>query len=138
MTGGDRYGSEMNGGATKTADDAASKAQQAASKAQETAGKVTDKVSEKASDMGDAGIVKAAEGLGQASDQIREKAQAQGGVQGQVGTKVADGLDKTSEYLESHDTSQIMDDVETYVKAHPMTAVAGAVVGGFLLARILR
>src|SRR4029079_13087959 len=101
---------------------------------QERAAQVGEKITEQA----DAGLDRAAESLGDASDQIRQKAREQGGVQEQIGTKVADGLDKTSEYLESRDTAQIIDDVEAYVKEHPMEALAGAVRGGFRLARVLR
>ncbi len=89
-------------------------------------------------DQADASLGKAAEGLGMASEQIRQRAQEQGGIQAQLGGRVADGLDKTSDYLETRDTAQVIDDVEAYVKAHPMAAVAGAVVGGFVLSRILR
>ena len=32
---------------------------------------------------------------------------------------------------------QVMDDIEKYVRNHPMQAVAGAIIGGFILGRVL-
>jgi ElaB/YqjD/DUF883 family membrane-anchored ribosome-binding protein len=93
---------------------------------------------DKAREQADAGLDKAADKMSSASDRIREKSQQQGGMQAQAGTKIAEGLDKTSDYLQSHDTNEILDDVEHYVREHPLQAVAGAVVGGFVIARILR
>ena len=108
--------------------------QQVMQKAQEKASEFGQKAQEQA----DMGLDKAAGTVDRAATQLRERAQQQGGVQAEVGTKVADGLDKTAGYLQEHDTAEIMDDVERYVREHPLQAMAGAVVGGFVLARILR
>jgi hypothetical protein len=56
----------------------------------------------------------------------------------QAGAKAADALDNASGYLRTHETSEILNDVESYAKAHPAQALAGAVVAGFVLGRILR
>lgn len=95
-------------------------------------------IGEKAQDRADAGIDKAAGGLESAAQKLKERTQEADGMPAQAGTKVAEGMEKTAGYLREHDTSAILDDVETYVKEHPMQAVAGAVVGGFLISRILR
>jgi ElaB/YqjD/DUF883 family membrane-anchored ribosome-binding protein len=83
------------------------------------------------------GKEQAASGIGRAADQMRSKSHEQGGAAGQFGEKVADQLDKTSQYLHEHDTDEMMHDFQDYVRHHPMQAVVGATITGFLLARIL-
>ena len=83
------------------------------------------------------GREQAASGIGKAADQMRSRSQEQGGAAGQFGEKVADQLDKTSQYLHEHDTDEMMHDFQDYVRHHPMQAVVGATITGFLLARIL-
>jgi ElaB/YqjD/DUF883 family membrane-anchored ribosome-binding protein len=107
----------------------------------DTASQVKDKASElgqKAQQQADIGKDKAAGGMESAADKIREQAGKSDGMTAQTGTKVADGMEKTAGYLREHDTTEMLDDVEKYVKDHPMQAVAGAVIGGFVIGRILR
>ena len=47
-------------------------------------------------------------------------------------------MDKTATYLKEHDSQELMHDFEDYVKAHPLQAAAGALVAGFVLAKIVR
>ncbi|MGI8926759.1 MAG: hypothetical protein ACR2HN_08970 [Tepidiformaceae bacterium] len=110
------------------------KAGEYSKKAQETAAQVGEKVSSQA----DAGIDLAASGLQTAADEVRERLGEQGGMAGQVGTKMAGGLERTAGYLREHDSNQVWGDFEQFVKDHPMRAAAGAVVAGFLIGRILR
>ena len=44
-----------------------------------------------------------------------------------AGTTVADGMEKTAQYLREHDTQQMVNDVEQFVREHPTQAVVGAV-----------
>ncbi|MBF6599865.1 MAG: hypothetical protein IVW36_05080 [Dehalococcoidia bacterium] len=81
------------------------------------------------------GKEKAASSIERASEQIRS--QAQRGPASAAGEKVAGTLDKTAEYLHEHETGEMLDDFRGYVKRHPLQAVAGAAIGGFLLARFL-
>ena len=81
---------------------------------------------------------RAASAVDRAATEIRERAQRQDGKTAEIGVKVADRLESTSDYLEQHDTSAMLDDIEKYVRNHPMQAVGAAAVGGFVLARILR
>jgi ElaB/YqjD/DUF883 family membrane-anchored ribosome-binding protein len=107
----------------------------------DTADRAQDKASEiggKAQRQAEVGVDKAAEGMHSAADKIRERASNQGGMAADAGMKVADSMDKTAGYLREHDTAEILDDVEKYVRDHPMQAVAGAVIGGFVIGRILR
>ena len=113
--------------------------------AQQKTSEYTQKTQENASEIGqkaqqqaEAGLDKAAGSIDRAATQLREKAAQQGGKTGEIGTKVADKLESTSEYLEQHDTGEILDDIEKYVRQHPIQAVGAAAFGGFVLARILR
>jgi len=80
---------------------------------------------------------KAATATEHAASQLREKAMQQGGKPGEIGTKVADKLHTTSGYVQQHDTMEILDDIEKFVRDHPLQAVGAAVVAGFVLARII-
>ncbi len=112
---------------------------------QEKAGAVAEKAQEKVSEYGtklqdqaDANIDRAADGLEKAAEQMRTRLEQKGGVQGQVGTKVADSLDKTSQYLREHEAQEIWSEVESFVKQHPMQAALGAAAAGFVLARMMK
>jgi ElaB/YqjD/DUF883 family membrane-anchored ribosome-binding protein len=101
------------------------------------AGDTKDRVQEKVKDTAEQGIDRTAEGVQSAADRIRTQAEERGGMTAEAGTKVADTMERTAGYLREHDSEQIMDDVERYVRDHPVQAVAGAVVGGFILGRLL-
>ncbi|MGE5597221.1 MAG: hypothetical protein ACM3S1_14450 [Hyphomicrobiales bacterium] len=108
--------------------------QEKAEQAQEKMGQAATMGRERA----DQGITKAASGLHSAADQLRQRSEGKEGMQGQVGTKAADALEKTSSYLKERDSQQIWDDVESFVRENPMQAAAGALVAGFILGRMLR
>lgn len=93
---------------------------------------------QKAQDQADKGVEKAAEGMQSAAEKIRERTYGQDGFTAQAGTRVADTMESTATYLRDHDTAEMLDDVEKYVREHPMQALAGALVGGFVIARLLR
>ena len=95
-------------------------------------------IGDKAQDRADAGIDKAAGSLASAAQKLKERAGDADGLSAEAGARVAGGMDKAAGYLRERDTSAILDDVQAFVKEHPMRAVVGAVVGGFLISRILR
>lgn len=113
---------------------AGERAKNVATKAKEKAPEVMRKAQEQA----DARLDTAAEGMQSAASKIRERAQSAEGMPAEAGTKVADTMERTAGYLREHDTNEILDDMETYVREHPMQAVAGAVLGGFIIGRILK
>jgi|GEM_PF-1744035 len=84
------------------------------------------------------GREKASEGLHSAAEQLRQRAGQRPGRQGEMASKFADQLDRGSSYLREHDTQQLWEDVERFVKENPMQAAAGALFAGFILGRILR
>lgn len=129
---------EQQGGITEQAG-------QVATKAQEKAGEVAAIGKEKAGELGhkaqegaDVGLDKAADGMQRAADQMRDRLATGDGVQAQVGTKVADTMERTAGYLREHDTTELWGDVETFVREHPMQAAVGALAAGFVLGRIVR
>ena len=52
--------------------------------------------------------------------------------------QVRDQVDHTVKYFKNHDTKQMLNDVTSFVKSHPAQALVGAVVVGFVAARLLR
>ena len=79
----------------------------------------------------------AAEGLRSAADRVREHASGDG-MTAQAGGKVADTMERTAGYLHDHEPREIVGDIERYVREHPMRALAGAAIGGFIIGRMLR
>jgi ElaB/YqjD/DUF883 family membrane-anchored ribosome-binding protein len=110
-------------------------------KAQEMAGKAREAAGEyghKAQDQLDKGTDQAAGGLEQAADKLRSQTGNSEGMPAQAGAKVADSMETTASYLREHNTEEILNDVEHYVKEHPTQALVGAVVAGFMIGRVLR
>lgn len=139
--GSDMHGSEYPTGSMSESEREDGMQQKAADMASTMTTQVQDKASEysgKLQDQADAGIDKAAQGLEQAAEQMRSRMEDKGGVQAQVGTKVADSLEKTAGYLRDHEADQIWQDVEQFVKDHPLQAAATAAFAGFVVARIMK
>ena len=86
----------------------------------------------------DQGRERAAEGTERAATQLRERASEQGGTVGKVGERVAGGMESAAGMLREGDTNAMMDEVESYVRQHPMQSVAAAIGAGFLVGRMLR
>lgn len=113
----------------------ADQATAAASRAAEQAKQAGEQVEARA----DAGMDRAASGLETAAEQVRGRLSGDGeGVRGAVGVKVADGLDRASGYLREHESREVWDDLETYVRDHPTQALIGAVAAGFVISKVLR
>jgi hypothetical protein len=47
-------------------------------------------------------------------------------------------MDTAATYLKEHSTSDMLNDLEHFAKEHPGQALAGAVITGFVVGRILR
>jgi ElaB/YqjD/DUF883 family membrane-anchored ribosome-binding protein len=106
---------------------------------------MTDQAKEKASEYGDKAQEQAekakdqaAGGMEQAAGMIRDRASSMDGTPGEAGTKVAEGMETAATYLKEHNTTEMWNDLEHFAKEHPGQALAGAVVTGFVLGRILR
>jgi hypothetical protein len=123
-----RMNSESQTGSTQE------QAEDLAGKAKESAGQYA----EKAQEQIDRGTDQAAGGLDKAADALRERTRDSDGMGAQAGTRVAEGMETAAGYLREHNSEDMLADLEHYVKAHPTTALAGAVVAGFFIGRILR
>lgn len=107
----------------------------------ETAEKAREKASEyreSAQQQAEAGKEQAAGGMERAAEMTRERMQGQGGMAAQAGGRVAEGMESAAGYLRTHDTNEMWNDIESYARTHPAQALAGAIVTGFFIGRILR
>jgi len=77
-----------------------------------------------------------ASGLHTAAQRTREQSTERG--QAGFGSRLAEPLDRSAEYLDTHSLPQISGDASTYVREHPITTAVGVFAAGFLLGRILR
>jgi len=93
---------------------------------------------EKLEHRADAQKDRAADRLERAAGTLRERAHAPGVVPERAGERVAERIDRTADYLREHSSGEIGGDVARYVREHPVQALTGAVVAGFVLGRILR
>lgn len=92
----------------------------------------------KAQEQLDAGLEAASEPLSDMATKLREKAGTSDGVPQQAGVKVAEGMETAASYLKEHSSEEIMQDLEVFVKEHPLQALGGAVFAGFLFGRLIR
>jgi ElaB/YqjD/DUF883 family membrane-anchored ribosome-binding protein len=83
----------------------------------------------------DAGMDRASETARGFADTLHRRAENFEGVRADANERVAETIDRTADYLKEHDSEQLFGDVKSYIRKHPMQAVAGAVVGGMLLGK---
>jgi ElaB/YqjD/DUF883 family membrane-anchored ribosome-binding protein len=114
------------------ADLAKNTAGEMADQAVNKAGEIANQAKEKADVMKD----QAADGLERAAQVAHRRASESTGMPAEAGTKVANLVEDTAGYFRTHDTHNIGADVASYVRRHPIQALAGAVVGGFLLGKL--
>ena len=101
--------------------------------ARDLASAVQDAVRERADD----GMTKAGEGVHAAAESLRARVEGDG-VTATAGSKVAEQLDRTGDYLTEKDSREFMNDARRFVKEHPVQAVAGAVLAGFVVGKLRR
>jgi ElaB/YqjD/DUF883 family membrane-anchored ribosome-binding protein len=110
-------------------------------KAQELAGRTKEAASEygaRAQEQLDKGMDQAADGMESAAARLRSQAENTEGMPAQAGVKVADGIETAATYLREHNTDEVLNDVEHYVRQHPTQALVGAIFAGFVIGRVLR
>jgi ElaB/YqjD/DUF883 family membrane-anchored ribosome-binding protein len=54
-----------------------------------------------------------------------------------LGNRASDTFEQATQYFRTHDIREMSDDLVECVKAHPLQALAGAVVIGFVAGRLL-
>ena len=98
------------------------------------------KFGQKAVEAIDAKRNTAASGLASAAAGLHAKADELPGGQTVSGFahQTADKLNATADYVREHAVSDMAGDVQSFVKAHPMQAIIGAAVVGFLAGRAAR
>ncbi|HYI25803.1 MAG TPA: hypothetical protein VD767_10365 [Thermomicrobiales bacterium] len=126
--------SDLAGQAKDKAGDVAGKAEDLTRTAQEKATEAGRMAQEKA----DAGMDAAASGLGQAASMLRQQGEQREGTVGDAATRTADTLESASSYLQNKDTSQILDDIEAFVRQRPVESVLIAAGIGFILSKIVK
>lgn len=77
-----------------------------------------------------------ASGLHSAAVRAREQATERG--QPGLASRIADPMEHSAQYLESHSLPQISEDASSYVREHPIVTAAGVFTAAFLLGRLLR
>ncbi len=75
-----------------------------------------------------------------AADTLREGAKGLPGGEQVAGVArgAAGALDSSADYLKSHDASEMMQDLMSFVKRHPAAALLAVGAVGFVIARALR
>jgi ElaB/YqjD/DUF883 family membrane-anchored ribosome-binding protein len=89
-------------------------------------------------DTAESGRESTAGALDRAAEMVKDRAEGSSGMPAAAADRAADGMQAAAGYLHEHDTAEIWDDVERYVRDHPMQSVAAAVATGILVGRILR
>ena len=111
-----------------------------AHRAGEVASNVAHRAGEVASTAGkrvDSGVSAAGSGMQSFADTVRERGPSSG-VLGSATSAVADTLENTGEYLETHGLSGIASDLTDMVRRNPIPALLIGIGVGFLIARATR
>lgn len=90
----------------------------------------------RAKDAAESGRESTADALDRAATTMKDR--AGDGMTGAAMEKAAGGVEAAAGYLKEHETGEIWDDLERYIREHPMQAVAAAVATGIVVGRVLR
>lgn len=81
----------------------------------------------------------AANALERAANRMHDNADGMSsGVGSQVVGGAAEQTERAADYIRSHGAGDVMSDMESYVRDHPMQGLAAAVAAGFVVGRMLR
>jgi hypothetical protein len=119
-------------------DEALGQAQQSGTQGRQHTSQRSTQFSTEASRRTDEAARRAAGTMEDAANALREGGERAGSAQIRAADRVADRMERTAGYLRENDTAHIVDDVENFIREHPLRSLAGAMVGGFVIARILR
>lgn len=110
----------------------------AVDQAQDLAHDLAPMAREKAYTAAESGREGAASAFESAADKLDDRVAHSDGMPAKAAGRAAEGMHAAAGYLEQHDTTEIVDDVEQYVRAHPVRSLSAAVAAGFIVGRILR
>lgn len=136
-TPGDSSMDEMRERAGEMASDAAQSAQQRAAELRDQAAEMAPRAREAAYDTVESGRTGAAEGLERAAENLERQSRGDGMTAMAAGA-AADGMQQAAGYLRTHETAEMWEDVERYVREHPGRSVLAAIAAGVVVGRILR
>ena len=100
-------------------------------------GEVLGQARDAATNLAESGRTGAADALEGAAGRLEGAASGEGSTS-QVADRTAEGMHAAAGYLQDHDTSEVLNDVEQFVKTHPMQSVLVAVAAGLVIGRALR
>lgn len=129
---------------SSTAEDLKDQASEAAHSVRERASEIAVQAKEKVQGSGkavrsyiDDKRQPAANALDRTASGIRDRSDRSVNAVVNATNRSAEKLEKTAEYLRSHDAEAMLDDTKTLVKRHPTQSMIVAVALGFLLGRAL-
>lgn len=139
-------------GSTGGMDDMKHKAQDTLGKASEKKDEVMDKASgmmdegkHKAGEMAgmaqekvDTGMTKAGETMDHAAHMLRDKGEQQGGPVGTVAGTAANAMESAGSFLQESNPSEMMDQLEAYIRQNPTQSLLIAAGVGFVLAKAFK
>lgn len=138
-------GSPMSGQQTPEDDDLRRKASGIAEESRAMASSAIDQAEEMAPrareaayNAAESGREGAANVLERAAERVEDRASGKEGMPAMAAERAAEGMHAAAGYLKEHETAEIVDEVEQYVRTHPMRSLATAVAAGFVVGRILR
>lgn len=114
-------------------------ARQATDKAKEITANITDKASDigdQASDKADAAMSATGAKMETLAQTVRQNAPA--GKVGEFATTAANALERSGNYLQASDLSDVQGDIEQIIRRRPVESLLVGLGVGFLLARALR
>ena len=91
-----------------------------------------------AHERADQGMDKAADSMDKAAEMLRQRGDEQGGTVGSMAGTAADAMESASSYLHNTDTSQLMDQLETYIRKNPTQSLLIGAGVGFILAKAFK
>ena len=130
--------SDTRAKAEELAQEARARAEGMADDAKGRAAELTGQARETAYSMAESGREGAAGALDSAAERLEDRAASSSGVQAATAERAAQGMQAAAGYLKEHDTAEVWDDLEQYVRTHPMQSVAVAVAAGLVIGRALR
>jgi ElaB/YqjD/DUF883 family membrane-anchored ribosome-binding protein len=120
--------------ASSKADDMAHQAEGAMNQGKQKA----DEMAGKAQHHADEGMDKAADAMDKGAQMLRERGREQGGTVGSVAGTAADAMESAGSYLHETNTSEMMDQVEAYIRQNPTQSLLIAAGVGFVLAKAFK
>ncbi|WP_433264797.1 hypothetical protein ACQPWR_30775 [Micromonospora vinacea] len=135
-----RVGQQAAQAGGQVAHAAAEQGGQVAAEARRQAQQLTGEATGQLRDQAQTQQRRAAAGLRDLGQNLSSMAEQDGdsGMAGQVVRKAADAAQQAAGWLDQREPGEVLDEVRTYARQHPVTFLAGAAVAGLLVGRLTR